>query len=459
MIPHIARLTVLMSVVLVASAGHGAEPDDVFAVPASHSITALASQHPSAPAASNDEVLDIPTAPQQTAPLKPAGFECLTPMPVSGAPPPSVTLTGFFQVDAAWFAQDSLSELQVGDIPDIVDFRRARLAAKGQAYENVGYMVEFDFAFPGRPNFMDVYLDLQKLPVGTLRAGQWRQPFGMDALTSVKELWFLERALPFAFLPFRQTGVGAFDTALDENLTWAISGYKFPVGPFGGNFGDAGYGLSTRLTFTPLYDETTGEVIHTGLNYSVNDPSTSIVRYRTTPEIGFTLGDFNGVAAAVPFFVDTGPIQTREINLLGAELAAAFGSLTIQSELIYALVAQEAGPSLAFPGAYVQVAYVLTGEHHPYNRRQGVFTRIVPAENFGTRAGCGAWEAAARWSYLDLNDANITGGRLQDLTFGLNWTLNPHTRIQLNYIHAFLGDVLQGDTHTDIVAMRAQLDF
>lgn len=461
MIAHFARFALVLSLLLLPNNTNAVEPDEVFASDPVESqsgvISAEAEEEPSSP-----QVAQAPADPvEQVSWWQQAGLTTPSSVAASGAPPPfpSVRLTGFFQADAAWFAQDRQNQQVVGDIEDIVDFRRARLAAAGQAYENVGYMVEFDFGFPGRPSFMDVYLELQDLPVGTLRAGHWRQPFGMDAMTSVKELWFLERALPFAFVPFRQTGLGAFNTALEERVTWAVSGYKFPVGPFGGNVGDAGYGMATRVTFNPLYDETMHDVVHVGVNYSFNSPSTKRIRYATTPEIGFTLGDFNGMALAVPFFVNTGPIVADGANLLGAELAAALGSLTIQSEVMYALVNQQGGPSLAFPGAYVQAAYALTGEHHPYNRKSGVFTRLIPEENFGTHAGAGAWELAARWSYIDLDDENVLGGHLQDLTCGLNWTLNPHTRVQFNYIRAFLDRIASGRSDANVFAVRAQVDF
>ncbi|HCS52612.1 MAG TPA: porin, partial [Planctomycetaceae bacterium] len=71
----------------------------------------------------------------------------------------------------------------------------------------------------------------------------------------------------------------------------------------------------------------------------------------------------------------------------------------------------------------------------------------------------GAWEIAGRWSYIDLNDENIQGSRLNDLTAGLNWYLNPYTKFQWNYIHAMLDSPLNGDSSADIFAMRAQVDF
>ncbi|MGE0374857.1 MAG: OprO/OprP family phosphate-selective porin, partial [Planctomycetaceae bacterium] len=371
---------------------------------------------------------------------------------------PTIGVTGFFQGDGVWFHQDSDSLQSLGDIPDIVDFRRARLAAKGQVAENVAYMLEMDFAFPGRPTFMDVFVELQDPDFVSFRFGQWRQPFGMDAMSSARDLWFLERALPFAFLPFRQTGIGAFSTEFDDAVTWAVSGYKFPADPFGGNFGDKGYGMSTRITWNPIYEEVCHEVVHFGFGYSLNEPSSGRIRYRSTPEVGFTLGDFNGNAVAVPFFVDTGLLNMNWMNLLGLEFAAARGPWSFQSEFLYVLADQAAAPNLAFPGAYAQVAYVLTGEHHSYNRKQGVFGRVVPKNNWG-KCGCGAWELAGRWSYIDLDDANVNGGTLHDLTFGLNWYLNKFTKFQFNYIHAMLDHSLQQDSGTDILAVRAQLDF
>ena len=89
---------------------------------------------------------------------------------------PKVKLTGFFQADAGWFRQSPGSFATFGDIQDATGFRRARLAAVGDVAENMSYMLEMDFAFPGRPSFMDVWLDVHSVPLlGNVRVGQWRQ--------------------------------------------------------------------------------------------------------------------------------------------------------------------------------------------------------------------------------------------------------------------------------------------
>ncbi|MEX0703120.1 MAG: porin [Planctomycetales bacterium] len=377
---------------------------------------------------------------------------------------PTAALTGFFQADAAWFNQDEANRRAVGDVPNGADFRRARLAAKGDAWDNVGYMLEMDFAFPGRPSFMDVYLDIRDVPhLGTVRIGQFRQPFGMDSMTSVRELWFLERALPFAFVPFRQIGVGFFDHSEDERATWALSAFRFPTDVFGTNVGDSGgYGLAGRATYLPWYDEQRHELLHVGFDYSLGDPSNDVVRYRNQPElfVGETGGsNIGAVPGNVPFFVDTGVVPTDMFNLFGVEFGAQRGPAHAQAEVFWAVVDPVGGDQVAFPGAYAQLGYVLTGESHDYSTTQGVFQRVEPHQSVGRAGGIGAWEIVGRWSYIDLNDAPVQGGRLTDLTAGLNWYLNPFTKFQFNYIHAFLGERTQGDSNADIVAVRAQLDF
>ena len=104
-------------------------------------------------------------------------------------------------------------------------------------------------------------------------------------------------------------------------------------------------------------------------------------------------------------------------------------------------------------------SYFLTGEHRKYSVKDGEFSRVKPIQNFDMHGGWGAIELTARYSELDLSDDVIDGGRLQDATLGVNWYLNPNTRIMANYVFADadIGGTSGGDA--DLFGMRFQVDF
>jgi phosphate-selective porin OprO and OprP len=372
---------------------------------------------------------------------------------------PTINISGAAQIDAIWFAQDEANRDVVGDAQDVAGFRRARLGALGQLADNVAYKIEYDFGFPGRPNFTDVWVDVAELPtVGHVRIGQWKQPFSMEPATSFREIMFMERSLAFALVPFRQIGVGVYDTLLDEAATYAISVYRFPTDAFGNAAGDGGYGMTTRETML-LWSNDCGDTLHLGASYTCNTSSTDTIRIRSTPEVGFTQLDVNNVSSfPIPFFVDTGVLPLANYQVIGAELATGVGSLLFQSEIMCAMVNQQGAPFLQLPAGYAQLGYVLTGERREYNTQAAAYGRVVPNAPFG-KGGPGAIEVAGRYSVIDLNDANVQGGRLQDLTFGVNWYLNKFTRLEFNYVNPVLDRPADNETHADVFGTRAQFDF
>lgn len=360
-----------------------------------------------------------------------------------------------------------------GDILDNRGFRRARLAGVGKVADNVSYMLEMDFAFPGRPSFMDVWLDIAKVPVlGNVRIGQFRQPFGMDDLTSIKELTFLERPLTQPEGPFRQIGAEFYDHSDDENVTWAASAFGAGTDQFGGSFGDRGYGMASRITAVAAEDKGADFLIHTGLGYSFVKNPFHVFEFRNNPEyVGpITFVGPPPTGLGVPFFTDTGLIPADNANLFNGELASTWGSWHAQSEFRYSLIDKSSGGSVGFPAFYAQTGYILTGEHRPYNKANAVLGRIKPRNPIGKCGGIGAWELACRYSWIDLNKAATIadasgiidpnrGGQLNNVTYGLNWYLNDFTKMQFNYISSDLNRGPVGDSHTDIFAVRAQLDF
>lgn len=384
---------------------------------------------------------------------------------------PTVKVTGFFHLDGGFYNQNAVNRATLGDIEDGVGFRRARLAVTGNVTERTSYIMEFDFA-QAQARFVDVWMQFKETPGGNIRIGRYRQPFGMTELTSVRELPFLERPTAFALSPFRQTGIMLFDTALDERMTWAASGYRYLSDNFGNVYADTGgYGIATRFTALPI-DYGDSGLVHVGLGYSYNDPGRDLVQYVSQDE--FFVGQQPNLGppglsvlplVSVPPNVNTGAMPTERTNLFNVEGAASWGSLLIQSEARWARVDLLDGTSTTFPAAYAHMRYVLTGETIPYNRQSGVFGRVKPAHPVDLWCGYwGAWELAARVSYIDLNrpgvpDATRPGRRLTDVTLGLNWYLSDHTKFQFNYIHADLDDPILGSSQAQTFAFRGQLDF
>jgi phosphate-selective porin OprO and OprP len=84
--------------------------------------------------------------------------------------------------------------------------------------------------------------------------------------------------------------------------------------------------------------------------------------------------------------------------------------------------------------------YFLTGENRNYNRERANWERVVPYEDwvrmpgeYGRACGRGAWQVGVRYSYVDLNCDKVYGGQENEVTFGLNWFLNPNLKFQWNY--------------------------
>jgi len=346
--------------------------------------------------------------------------------------------------DWAWFADEDVKGL-VGELEDGTEFRRAWLDLSGQIYENIEFRTEYDFA-GGDADFKDVWVALKDLPyIGYLKLGHFREPFGLERLTSSNYITFMERALPTAFAPGRNTGAMIYDDALGRCMTWALGVFR-DTDSFGDGSSDGDYSYTGRITFLPWYKDGGRKLLHLGAAYSHRSPNDRQLRYRQRPE-----------SHLAPRFVDTGSFEAKRADLIGLEAALVYGPFSLQGEYIQSVVDAINATDACFQGFYAQASYFLTGEHRPYRKSSGTFGRVKPKKNFNWKGGKGpgAWEVAARYSYLDLDEKRFTGGRLQDFAFGVNWYLNPNIRIMWNYIFADLAD--RGDA--DIFQTRIQIDF
>ena len=355
-------------------------------------------------------------------------------------------LGGRIMNDWASIHEDSSIKAQIGDQQDeTTEFRRARFYISGTIYDKIIFKAQYDFA-DGDADFNDVYMGMKKLPVvGTVKIGHFKEPFGLEELTSSKYITFMERGLTSAFVPGRNTGTGVFKEELDGRLTWALGVFLDTDG-----YGDEEEGAENnfaatgRITGIPWF-EGKDRLLHLGLAYSYRNVNDDELRFRERPECHLASR-----------FVDTGNFDADSENLLGIEAVLVCGPLSLQGEYMIADVDGNDGePDPTFSGYYGYVSYFLTGEHRAYKKSAGAFSRVKPKSNFLHKGGMGAWEVGLRYSALDLKDDGINGGELEDITFGVNWYLNPNVRVMWNYVMADADDV--GDA--DIFQMRFQIDF
>ena len=334
---------------------------------------------------------------------------------------------GRIQHDYGYFAEDGDLERRLGeDFDDGTEFRRARLYFSGTVYDDIDFEVQFDFA-GGDADFKDVYLGMRNVPfVRNVRIGQFKEPFSLEELTSSNYTTFMERSLVNTFAPSRNTGVMFYDTLLDKRMTWAVGVFR-QTDSFGDGRGGRDYNATVRLTGLPWYEDDGEKLFHVGVAYTHQNYDDDTFRFRARPESHLS-----------PRVVDTGTFSADYGDLFGAEVAWVDGPLSLQGEYVHARI--EGSGRLAgdpnFWAASVQASYFLTGEHRPYKTSTAAFDRVRPLRNFRKDGGLGAWELAARLSYLDLNDGIVKGGRLRNLTLGLNWYLNPSVRTMWNYILA-----------------------
>jgi phosphate-selective porin OprO/OprP len=366
-------------------------------------------------------------------------------------------LGGRIMNDWGWFDEDNDILRSTGDQVDGTEFRRARLYLAGEIYENIGFKAQYDFAGSSRPDFKDVYIELKKIPyLGNFKVGHFKEPFSLEELTSSKYITFMERSLNNAFSPSRNTGFMLHNHALNKRMTWATGIFRNANG-FGDSEGDSstegGYSFSGRITGLAWYEDKGEKLIHLGLSYSYQNAFNNAIEYSSTPEMHMA-----------DSFVDTGSFTADSANLFNPELAFVYGPFSLQTEYTFADVniKRSVNSDPEFSGAYVYGSYFLTGEHRKYSTKSGTFSRVKPKNNFYWGKGIGAIELTARYSHLDLDDEAIRGGKLDDITAGINWYLNPNTRIMLNYVHAH-ADILNAgvnrDGNTDLAAMRFQIDF
>ena len=325
---------------------------------------------------------------------------------------------------------------------DDTEFRTARL---GFQVENgpVKFVAEFDFSGDS-VGANDVALTVST-GIGRIRVGHFKTTNSIDELTSSRHITFMERGLSTdLFHHSRRIGVAWY---------WSDGPFHLEAGVFGApmdddfNFGetDESNALTARAFWS---DEVNGARIHAGgswrrLNYDGG------ARVRVRPQAHLTnrfLGADYRAGAAMG--------EASRSDYYNVEFAAIRGPFHVQTEIARLDVDGPAG-NPSFDSAFIEAGWWLTGESRGYKASSGTFDRTRPNRTL-SEGGFGAWQIAARYDTADMADAGL--GDYRTWTLGLNWGVEDHARVMLNFIDAEHDAPTFTET-ADIVQMRFQFDF
>jgi len=367
-----------------------------------------------------------------------------------------IRMGGRLMVDGALYDNDGDTDLGSG-----TEFRRARLRIDGTLYKYWDFRGQYDFAPGDEVEVKDAYIRYRGLKPGInkLTVGHFKEPFSLEELTSSRYITFMERAMVVdAFAPSRNLGIGAQTEGKLASGGWGAGFGVFANGfDAPGEDDSEGYAVTGRLTVAPIASK--DRVLHLGAAASHRTfDQGERPRFRARPESHVTNIRL----------VNTDRLPADSITRVGLEAAGVFGPFSVQGEYIHANVELDDGAGgfddPDFDGWYAFASWFLTGESRPYDAGGGDFGRVKPKANFP--GGIGAWEVAARYSSLDLSEADpITGagGEQDNVTLGLNWYVNPQVRFMANYVKVVdLEDPAAGASEGDepgVFQLRAQIDF
>jgi phosphate-selective porin OprO/OprP len=288
--------------------------------------------------------------------------------------------------------------------------------------------------------------------VGTLTAGHFKQPIGLEELTSSRFITFMERALcSQAFAPSRENGFMLNnDFAKDGMLGVFASIYRYNTSDQANLTDDGSTSFAVRFAAFFLQDKDQNRVLHVGVGYTYITAVNDTLRYRARPGVG-----------NIARFVDTANFAANDGSIICFELLFHWKKFHAQGEMYIVDNQGAGGVDAQYTGWYIEVGYFIVGGQRTYKTSSKTVDRPKIDQAFHAGGGGpGAWQVAFRYENIDLTDSGILGGVQDQLTFGVNWYWNPHMRVMFNFIWADISDGGPlGEGELNIFAMRFQVDF
>lgn len=326
---------------------------------------------------------------------------------------------------------DDIGEALGAAFEDTADIRRARAlldlrGAEGTALRPLRLRAQVEFK-DLEVRWLDLYARYDDpfsggaIVSSDVRAGEFREPFGLEAMTSVTYLPFIERSTPTnTFTPGRSRGGQA---------TLRTASGLFQAGAFrrtsGRPFPDEALG-ERAITARALWQGDGEGLTQAGGSVSLRDPQGDLLVFRGTTG-----------SRLLKQLADTGAVEADHALLGGVEALFRHGPWTAQTEAFGLWIDDANGVNgeSFLSGGYVSLSRFVGAGTTSWARNRGA---LGPPKVGGAlqRGGGGlqALEAVARMSWTDLSGGSIQAGQILDLETGLNFYVNPTTRLMLHWI-------------------------
>ncbi|KQZ61432.1 hypothetical protein ASD67_19610 [Sphingopyxis sp. Root1497] len=313
-----------------------------------------------------------------------------------------------------------------------------------------GFSARVEGEFTADPiEFVDAYVAWNGDGIN-VTAGQQKFFTPLDDMTSDLNTSFTERAaLVTAFNFSRRTGLSAGYAKGDFQINGGVS--TDPLIQLD-DVDDNSQAAHIRAVWMPKFGKTN---VHLGAAYHWKhrqDSELVPVRYRQRPLVH---------SVETRYIATPGLLAERE-QTYGVEAAAVNGPFHFASEAYWQHASRDGASDPTFFGAYAEVGFFLTkGDSRPL--KGGQFGAIKPKKPLDD-GGIGAVQVNARYDYLDLNDAGITGGTQKGYMASIIWSPTSWMRLmaqyaRLNYRDAAIAVAGDRDYGVDVVGARVQFTY
>ena len=362
------------------------------------------------------------------------------------------------QYDMAYFIQDAHArQLAAANAPDLSsgsNWRRAQLGIQGKVFGDWNYFFNYEFGsgassgneLQGR--IQQAYVEYAGLGPLAFRIGAFPPSANLEDATGSADVIFLERNAPSDLSRSLAGGDGRDALAVVYAGEQLFASLAYTGGKVADTtlFFDERQALVARVSDLFYQDNdwkllasAAGTYVFHGADAAAGAGSARNITLQDGPEL---TTDDNSLR-----LISTGAINTSTAWNYGVEGAAEWRSVYTQAGYFgYGMNQLAAGaPTLDFDGWYAQATWIITGESRPYNTANGSFSNPKPRIPFSIDGwGPGAWELAARYSDLNLNDhagalgtalpaGGIRGGDQRIFTAEINWYPNSVLKFGLQY--------------------------